>query len=50
MTDDAATRSGNRSFQGYYYFSGGQWRYYASGLNPLGNPLSAFTTRKAAAG
>ena len=50
MTDDAAMKSGNRNFQGYYYFSGGQWRYYASGLTPRGNPLSAFTAHEAAAG
>lgn len=25
----------------FYYFTGGQWRFYASGLDAYGNPLSA---------
>ncbi|MFA0888708.1 MAG: hypothetical protein ACC613_06370 [Synergistales bacterium] len=50
MTGNVGNKSGNRLFQGAYFFSGGQWRYYASGLTPRGNPLSAFTASTAAAG
>lgn len=47
MTD----RAGNLKtidLNSYYYFTGGQWRFYASGLKSRGNPLSALS--KTAAG
>ncbi|KUK99526.1 MAG: hypothetical protein XE12_1640 [Synergistales bacterium 54_9] len=37
-----AARTGLFDCGFYFYFSGGQWRYYyASGLSLHGNPLSA---------
>jgi hypothetical protein len=34
--------------RGYTYFSGGQWRFYASGSCSRGNPLSALPENAAA--
>jgi|MTBAKMStandDraft_1061839.scaffolds.fasta_scaffold00171_38 hypothetical protein len=39
------TGSANRS---YTYFSGSQWRFYASGSYSRGNPLSALPENAAA--
>jgi len=38
---DRADKLKTLSLNSFYYFTGGQWRYYASGLTLRGNPLSA---------